>query len=94
MKNEHKNEYKHQTGISYYKLFADYLKGAQRIEIIDPYIRRTWQIRNFIEFLQVVLAVKDEGEEVEVHLITDNGEVSKRRIPVLRRVYRSISGVY
>lgn len=41
------------------------------------YIRRTWQIRNFVEFIQVVLAVKDEGEEVDVHLITDNGEISR-----------------
>jgi ATP-dependent Lon protease len=65
-----------QTGISYYTLFADYLKGAKKIEVVDPYIRRVWQIRNFIEFLQVVIAVKEEGEEVDVHLITDNGEVS------------------
>jgi ATP-dependent Lon protease len=65
-----------QTGISYNKLFADYLKGAKKIEVIDPYIRRVWQIRNFIEFLQVILAVKEEGDEVDVHLITDNGEMS------------------
>ncbi len=66
-----------QTGVSYTRLFGDYLKGAKRIEIVDPYIRRTWQIRNFVELIQVVLAVKEEGEEVDVHLITDNGETSR-----------------
>jgi ATP-dependent Lon protease len=66
-----------QTGVSYTRLFGDYLKGAKRIEIVDPYIRRTWQIRNLIEFIQVVLAVKEDGEEVNVHLITDNGETSR-----------------
>ena len=66
-----------QTGISYTKLFGDYLIGAKRIEIVDPYIRRTWQIRNFVEFIQVVLAVKEEGEEVAVHLTTNNGETSR-----------------
>lgn len=69
-----------QTGISYFKLFADYLRGAKRIEVQDPYIRRTWQIRNFIEFLQVILAVKEEGEEVEIHLLTDNGETSSAEL--------------
>ncbi len=66
-----------QTGISYYKLFADYLRDAKHIKIIDPYIRRIWQIRNFVEFLQVPLSIKDEGEEIDIHLITDKGEVSK-----------------
>ncbi len=69
-----------QTGISYHKLFSDYLNGAKRIDVIDPYIRRTWQIRNFIEFIQVVLAVKEEGEEVHVHLITDNGDMRKTEL--------------
>jgi ATP-dependent Lon protease len=69
-----------QTGISYYKLFADYLRGAHKIEVTDPYIRRVWQIRNFVEFIQVVLAVKEEGDEVDLHLITDNGESSKMEL--------------
>jgi len=69
-----------QTGISYYKLFAEYLKGARKIEVTDPYIRRVWQIRNLVEFIQVILAVKEEGEEVDLHLITDNGETSKMEL--------------
>jgi ATP-dependent Lon protease len=69
-----------QTGISYRKLFGDYLQGAAKIELVDPYIRRTWQVRNLLEFIQVLLAVKEEGEEIDFHLITDNGEMSKTEL--------------
>jgi ATP-dependent Lon protease len=69
-----------QTGISYMKLFGRYVKGAHRIEIVDPYVRRMWQIRNLVEFLQVVLAVKEEGDDVKVHLVTDHGEMSYEEV--------------
>jgi ATP-dependent Lon protease len=65
-----------QTGISYMKLFGDYLRGARHIEVVDPYVRKMFQIHNFVEFLQVVLAIKEEGEDVEVHLVTSNGDIS------------------
>ncbi len=42
-----------ETGVSYYRLFADYLKGARRISMQDPYIRKPYQIKNLIEFIQV-----------------------------------------
>lgn len=77
LKPSHFTVSENQKGVSYYKLFAEYLKGVKRIDVIDPYIRKVWQIRNFIEFLQVVLAVKEEGEDIMVHLITDNGDMSK-----------------
>lgn len=73
---QHFTVVENQTGVSYMKLIGPYLQGAHRIEIVDPYVRRMWQIRNLVEFLQVVLAVKEEGEDVDVHLITDNGETS------------------
>jgi ATP-dependent Lon protease len=69
-----------QTFISYHKLFADYLRGAKRIDITDPYIRITYQIRNLMEFIQVILMIKEEGEEIEVHLVTDSGDVSRDEI--------------
>jgi len=79
-KMEHFTIAENQTGISYHKLFADYLRGASKVEITDPYIRRVWQIRNLVEFIQVILSVKEEGEEVDLHLITDNGETSKMEL--------------
>ncbi len=66
-----------QTGISYRKLFAPYFKDAHRIEIVDPYVRKMYQTRNLVELLQVVLEEKEEGEEIQVHLITDHGEFSR-----------------
>jgi len=59
-----------QKGVSYEKLFADHLKAAQRIEIVDPYIRAYHQVRNVMEFCDMVLRTRPEGEEVEVSLVT------------------------
>ena len=69
-----------QTGICYRDLFAEYLKGAHTITITDPYIRKQYQIRNLVEFMQVVIDTKSQGEEVSVHLITDYGEFNRAEI--------------
>ena len=69
-----------QTGISYRDLFGPYLIGAKRITIVDPYIRKQYQIRNLVEFMQVVLDGKKEADEVEVHLVTDSGEFNRAEI--------------
>jgi ATP-dependent Lon protease len=59
-------------GWSYKRLFADYLKGAGRITIHDPYIRMFFQTRNLMEFLQMVHDLVPEGDEAEVHLVTQS----------------------
>ncbi len=69
-----------QTGISYRTLFADYLRGATVINIIDPYIRKAYQIRNLVELMQVVLDIKPQGEEIAVHLTTDYGDFNRFEI--------------
>ncbi len=63
-----------QTGISYHRLFARYLKGSRRIEIKDPFIGSFYQCRNLMEFMEVVAAIKSDADEVEVHLITKHSE--------------------
>lgn len=63
-----------QTGISYEKLFSAYVKGATSIKIVDPYIRMFHQFRNLLEFLKVVEENTPEGEEVKVHIVTNNNE--------------------
>lgn len=63
-----------QTGISYKNLFGDYLLGATDIKIIDPFIRLPYQLRNFMEFCQLVASMKSEDEEVKIHLVTNNNE--------------------
>ncbi len=69
-----------QTGISYRTLFGDYLRGAKAITIVDPYIRKAYQIRNLVELMQVVLDVKPQGEEISVHLLTDYGDYNRSEI--------------
>jgi len=69
-----------QTGISYRDLFGEYLRGAHSIKIVDPYIRKQYQIRNILELMQVVLDGKAPGEEVVVHLVTDSGDFSRTEI--------------
>ncbi len=59
-------------GWSYRRIFADHLHGARRIIVHDPYIRLFFQVRNLMEFLQMVHEVVPEGDEVEVHLVTQS----------------------
>ena len=81
-----------QTGISYRSLFADYLRGAKTINIVDPYIRKAYQIRNLVELMQVVLDIKPQGEEVNVHLTTDFGDFNRYEIEEnLKKKSRMIS---
>jgi ATP-dependent Lon protease len=63
-----------QTGISYKKLFGDYLYGATEIIIKDPYIRLPYQLRNFMELARLISEQKSESEEIQVTLITYNNE--------------------
>lgn len=63
-----------QTGISYEKLFGPYLRGASEIEVIDPYIRLPYQLKNFMEFARLVADLKQPEEEVSIHLKTNNNE--------------------
>ena len=42
------------TGFSYESLFSDYIKGAKSITIQDPYIRKPYQVINFIKFCEMV----------------------------------------
>jgi ATP-dependent Lon protease len=63
-----------QTGISYKKLFGPYLKGASEIEVVDPYIRLPYQLKNFMEFARLVADLKQPEEEVSIHLKTNNNE--------------------
>lgn len=63
-----------QTGISYKKLFADYLKGAQNITIQDPYIRMPYQFKNLLEFCVMLGNNKDPEEEINLEVVSWNQE--------------------
>ncbi len=63
-----------QTGASYRSLFARYLKGSKKIEIMDPFIQAFYQARNLMEFMEMVAGLKNDAEEIEVHLITKESD--------------------
>ncbi len=59
-----------QRGVSFDSLFGPYLKNSTKIIITDPYIRLFYQVRNLMEFLETIAKLKQDEDEVSVHLIT------------------------
>lgn len=47
-----------QTGVSFEKLFGPYLTDAKEITVEDPYIRTTWQIKNLLEFISMLIDIR------------------------------------
>lgn len=63
-----------QTGVSYKKLFADYLKGAEYITIQDPYIRMPYQFKNLMEFCLMLANLKSPESEINLEIVSWNDE--------------------
>jgi ATP-dependent Lon protease len=59
-----------QTGISYRRLFGDYIKGAKKIYLTDSYIRYYYQFKNLMEFAAMIAQTKQPDEEVNLHVTT------------------------
>jgi len=68
-------------GVSYDKLFGPYLDGATRIVVTDPYIRFFYQIRNMMEFVEMLIRRKPAEDQIVVHLVTgpDDGNITRQR---------------
>lgn len=62
-----------QTGVSYEKLFATYMRNAKEITVEDPYIRTSWQIKNFMEFALMLINTRPV-DELKLNLITNEDE--------------------
>lgn len=83
-----------QTGVSYRGLFGDYMKGATKIQLTDPYIRLPYQFRNLMEFCMMLDELKDEGDEMGLHLVTWNDEEHKpQSIESLKDVQETLSEI-
>jgi ATP-dependent Lon protease len=63
-------------GWSYRRLFAKHLKGARIINISDPYVRASFQVRNLMELIQVIYEMVPDGDEVVINLKTQSDPVS------------------
>lgn len=64
-----------QTGISYKKLFAPYMRGAKVITLNDTFIRSTHQYRNLLEFMSVITTSCDVND-LEFVLNTTNDQMA------------------
>jgi len=78
LKEQHIQINENDTGYSYEALFGDYLHGAKRIVVVDPYIKYDYQIKNFLSFCDVIEPLP--GNKVAVSLITkaENDEIKKQ----------------
>ena len=74
LKEQHLTFDEGQMGLSYERLFADYIRGAKHITVVDPYIRNVYQTLNFMEFLELIEQNKDDADEVFVELVTSIDE--------------------
>jgi ATP-dependent Lon protease len=61
-----------QTGVTYTKLFGEYLKGATEIVLTDPYIRMIHQFKNLLEFCRMLAEIRDGEDEIHLHIVTWN----------------------
>ena len=59
-----------QKGVTFADLFWPWVAGAKKIVITDPYIRMFHQIRNVMEFVEMIAVRKAPEDEVSVHLVT------------------------
>lgn len=68
-------------GVSFETLFGPYLDGATRIVVTDPYVRLFYQIRNMMEFVEMVIRRKAPEDQVSIHLVTGphEGEIGRQR---------------
>lgn len=82
-----------QRGVTFDTLFAPYLKGARRIEITDPYLRQFYQIRNLMELIETIVRVKEEGEEVAVHVITVQDEFNESQVEYFQQIEKACATV-
>lgn len=76
-------------GYSYRTLFLDYLQGAKKVRLEDPYIRRHHQITNFLHFCEVCV---DAGTVQEIQLVTsyEDDEEKKEAGPKIIAIARSL----
>jgi ATP-dependent Lon protease len=91
---QHISVQENQRGISYDSLFGAYLKGALTVTVTDPYIRKFYQIRNFMEFVETIVKYKSSADEVNLHLITSEDEYrEEQQTEHLERIKESCSQI-
>lgn len=59
-----------QKGISYESLFADYIRSAHKIRIVDPFLRLPYQISNLVDFVQMVISSSEHPDGLSIEVST------------------------
>jgi len=57
-------------GFTYDRYVGPYLRGATRIDVVDPYIRQSYQARNLMELIETIAKYTDTTREITVRLTT------------------------
>lgn len=87
-----------QRGFSFDRFFGPYLRGATRVIVIDPFIRKPYQARNLMELIETIAEVTDDATEVKVHLVTrtdEDHEHAKKQLANLEliRTNAAVAGI-
>jgi ATP-dependent Lon protease len=83
-----------QKGITFDRLFGPYIQKVNQLTIIEPNLKNSHQIDNFIEFLETVIKFKSEEENILIHLITTDDEFQvKPQHEALNNIAKSCSTV-
>lgn len=75
------------TGFTYERIFRPYIDSAVSIRVEEPYIRRTFQVENFLRFCALAVRL-DAVENIELITGEDFGEAADEitsRLETLRR---------
>ena len=78
-KEGHREVQENQKGITFGNLFGQHLMGASEVTVQDPYIRMFHQLRNFSEFLELLIGQKKPEDEISVRLRTGKDEMAPER---------------
>lgn len=94
LKEQHLTFSENQKGVTYDILFAPYFVNAAQITLTDPYIRAFFQIRNLMEFVETIVKIKDEEENLEFKLITIEDELKpEQQIEYFNQIKQSCEAV-
>jgi ATP-dependent Lon protease len=94
LKEQHLTFSENQKGVTYDMLFAPYFENATQITLTDPYIRAFFQIRNLMEFVETIVKMKDEEENLEFKLITIEDEFKpEQQIEYFNQIKQSCEAV-
>lgn len=84
-----------QSGVSYKKLFSDYMHGAKKIIVVDPWLTMGYQITNLLELIQTYREANEDADElrIELHTAAEEGTPSKKNAFNLEKMKEILSSL-